>query len=121
MFDGAGELQIRGDLQHEEQPMKTITTLLSATVLIAGLTVAAAQNANEPRGPAANPTTGGANSGSSMSNPPRSNPSGAPTTSGAANPGSTKAMDEQANGTGQAVERNPDGSPGGSKSNPSPR
>jgi hypothetical protein len=30
-------------------------------------------------------------------------------------------MDEQANGTGQAVERNPDGSPGGSKANPSPR
>jgi hypothetical protein len=35
--------------------------------------------------------------------------------------GSTRSMDEQANGTGQAVERNPDGSPGGSKANPSPR
>jgi hypothetical protein len=120
MFDGADALQIRGDLQHEEQPVKTITTLLSAAVLMAGVAVAAAQNANEPRGPAANPATGGANSGS-MSNPSRSNPPGAPTTSGAANPGSAKAMDEQANGTGQAVERNPDGSPGGSKSNPSPR
>jgi hypothetical protein len=43
-----------------------------------------------------------------------------PATSGA-NPGSTKSMDEQANGPGQAVERNPDGSPGGSKANPSPR
>jgi hypothetical protein len=47
-----------------------------------------------------------------------SNPSPQPpATSGAANPGSTKSMDEQANGTGQAVERNPDGSLGGSKAN----
>jgi hypothetical protein len=30
-------------------------------------------------------------------------------------------MDEQANGTNGAVERNPNGSTGGSKSNPSPR
>ena len=30
-------------------------------------------------------------------------------------------MDEQAGGNNQAVERNPNGSTGGSKSNPSPR
>jgi hypothetical protein len=34
--------------------------------------------------------------------------------------GTTKQMDEQAGGNSGAVERNPDGSTGGSKSNPSP-
>ena len=75
------------------------------------MAVAAAQNSSETRGPAANPnmSTGGANSGrSSMSKPSTSNPRARHQR--AANPGSTKAMDEQANGTGQAVERNPDGS-----------
>ena len=43
--------------------MKTITTLLSAAVLVAEMAVAAAQNASETHGPAANPnmSTGGAN------------------------------------------------------------
>jgi hypothetical protein len=44
----------------------------------------------------------------------------APQTTGA-NPGNTKSMDEQAGGNNQAVERNPDGAPIGSKTNPSPR
>ena len=101
--------------------MKTMTSLLAMAAFISGVTIAAAQNANEPRGPATNPNMspgGAAGPGSSMSNPQSPQ---APATSGAANPGSTKSMDEQANGTGQSVERNPDGSTGGSKANPSPR
>jgi hypothetical protein len=35
--------------------------------------------------------------------------------------GTSKKMDEQAGGNSQAVERNPGGSVGGSKMNPSPR
>jgi hypothetical protein len=84
--------------------------------LVSGVTIASAQNSSETRGPASNPnmSTGGAGTpANSMSNPSPQPPA----TSGAANPGSTKSMDEQANGTGQAVERNPDGSPGGSKAN----
>jgi hypothetical protein len=99
--------------------MKVITTLFTTAALISGVTIASAQNSSETRGPASNPnmSTGGAGiPANSMSNP-----LSPPATSGAANPGSTKSMDEQANGAGQAIERNPDGSPGGSKANPSPR
>jgi hypothetical protein len=49
-----------------------------------------------------------------------SNPQRAPQTTGA-NPGNTKAMDEQAGGNNQAVERNPGGAPIGSQTNPSPQ
>jgi hypothetical protein len=45
-----------------------------------------------------------------MSNPSVRNAYSPPTTRGAANPGNANAMDEQANGAGQTVERNPDGS-----------
>jgi hypothetical protein len=58
--------------------MKTLTSLLSATLLVAGIGAANAQ-------------------------------------------GTSKQMDEQAGGNSQAVERNPGGSIGGSKMNPSPR
>ena len=37
------------------------------------------------------------------------------------NPGSVRKQDKSAGGNGQAVERNPNGNTGGSKSNPSPR
>ena len=37
------------------------------------------------------------------------------------NPGSVRKQDESAGGNSGAVERNPDGSTGGSKANPSPR
>ena len=57
--------------------MKTITTIVAAAALIAGLAAANAQ-------------------------------------------GTTKQMDEQAGGNSGAVERNPNGSTGGTKANPSP-
>ena len=37
------------------------------------------------------------------------------------NPGSVRKQDESTGGNSGAVERNPDGTTGGSKSNPSPR
>ena len=82
-----------------------------------GLSGAYAQNANDRPGMTApqegttiQPTQPG-----SINNPQR-----APQTTGA-NPGNTKAMDEQAGGNNQAVERNPGGAPIGSQTNPSPR
>jgi hypothetical protein len=101
--------------------MKVIATLFTMVALVSGVTIASAQNSSHTRGPASNPNMSTGDVGTptnSMSNPPSPQP---PATSGAANPGSTKSMNEQANGTRQAVERNPDGSPGGSKANPSPR
>ena len=101
--------------------MKTITTLLSAAVLVAGETVAGAQGGADSRGPVSPPgATQGAGTGT---NPGMSNPSNAPgaAISGQADPNSTRSMDERAGGVGQANERNPDGSTGGTKANPSPR
>ena len=92
--------------------MKTITTLLSAAVLVAGETVAGAQGGADSRGPVSPPgATQGAGTGTI---PGMSNPS-------SADPNSTRSMDERAGGVGQANERNPDGSTGGTKANPSPR
>jgi hypothetical protein len=88
---------------------------LSAFALSVG--AANAQNANDRPGMTA-PQSGTMtqpNQPGSMSNPQR-----APQTTGS-NPGNTKSMDEQAGGNNQAVERNPDGAPSGSKANPSPQ
>ena len=94
------------------------TAAIAATLVLGlGLSGAYAQNANDRPGMTA-PQEGmktQPNQPGSMSNPQR-----APQTTGA-NPGSTKSMDEQAGGNNQAVERNPDGAPIGSKTNPSPR
>jgi hypothetical protein len=101
--------------------MKTMTALVSAAALLLGVAAAIAQGAGDAQAPRQQP---GATQGTNPSgNPAMGNSTSptSPTTSGAANPGSTRSMDEQANGTGQAVERNPDGSPGGSRANPSPR
>jgi hypothetical protein len=100
--------------------MKLATILALATVAMTAVTVHA-QNANDRPGltaPQPSDSTAAPPSGP-MSNP-RAAPQATPQTSGA-NPGSTRSMDEQAGGTNQAVERNPDGSPTGSKANPSPR
>jgi len=95
------------------------TTAISVAALAIGLSLsgAYAQNANDRPGMTApqEGTMNQPNQPGSMSNPQR-----APQTTGA-NPGNTKTMDEQAGGNNQAVERNPDGSPSGSKANPSPR
>lgn len=91
-----------------------ITVALALGLSLSG---AYAQNANDRPGMTApqEGTMSQPNQPGSMSNPQR-----APQTTGA-NPGSTKSMDEQAGGNNQAVERNPDGAPIGSKTNPSPR
>jgi hypothetical protein len=110
--------------------MKTIMSLLAATGLLAGVVIASAQQGQMDGNKA--PISGGGESsqsrnGSSPSVPTTGSSGGAVTnqSGGAMNPagtsGSTSRMDEQANGTNGAVERNPDGSTGGSKSNPSPR
>jgi hypothetical protein len=94
--------------------MKTALTI-AALALGLSLSGAHAQNANDRPGMTA-PQEG-------TNQPARpgsmSNPQSAPQTSGA-NPGNTRSMDEQAGGNSQAVERNPDGAPAGSKANPSP-
>jgi hypothetical protein len=92
-------------------------TVVGATIALGlSLSGALAQNANDRPGMTA-PQEG------TMSQPTRpgsmNSPQSAPQTSGA-NPGNTKSMDEQAGGNNQAVERNPDGAPVGSKANPSP-
>ena len=96
--------------------MKT-AFIAASLALTLGLSGAYAQNANDRPGMTApqEGTMSQPNQPGSMSNPQR-----APQTTGA-NPGSTKSMDEQAGGNNQAVERNPDGAPVGSKTNPSPR
>ena len=99
------------------------TAVITATLALGlGLSGAYAQNANDRPGMTApqEGTTTQPNQPGSMSNPQMSNPQRAPQTTGA-NPGNTKSMDEQAGGNNQAVERNPDGAPIGSKTNPSPR
>ena len=95
------------------------TAAIAATLSLGlGLSGAYAQNANDRPGMTA------PQEGTTMSWPNQpvstSNPQRAPQTTGA-NPGTTKSMDEQAGGNNQAVERNPDGAPIGSKTNPSPR
>jgi hypothetical protein len=102
---------------------KMKTAVIAATLALGlGLSGAYAQNANDRPGMTApqEGTTTQPNQPGSMSNPQTSNPQRAPQTTGA-NPGNTKSMDEQAGGNNQAVERNPDGAPIGSKTNPSPR
>jgi hypothetical protein len=97
--------------------MKTVA-IVATLALGLGLSGASyAQNANDRPGMTApqEGTMSQPNQPGSMSNPQR-----APQTTGA-NPGNTKSMDEQAGGNNQAVERNPDGAPIGSKTNPSPR
>jgi hypothetical protein len=98
--------------------MKTAAIAVSLALGL-GLSGAYAQNANDRPGMTApqEGTMSQPNQPGSMSNP---QPQRAPQTTGA-NPGSTKSMDEQAGGNNQAVERNPDGAPAGSKTNPSPR
>jgi hypothetical protein len=102
--------------------MKTAAIAAAALALGLSLSGAYAQNANDRPGMTApqEGTTTQPNQPGSMSNPQMSNPQRAPQTTGA-NPGNTKSMDEQAGGNNQAVERNPDGAPIGSKTNPSPR
>ncbi len=97
--------------------MKTAVIAATLVALGLGLSGAYAQNANDRPGMTApqEGTMSQPNQPGSMSNPQR-----APQTTGA-NPGTTKSMDEQAGGNNQAVERNPDGAPIGSKTNPSPR
>jgi hypothetical protein len=96
--------------------MKTAAIAVSLALGL-GLSGAYAQNANDRPGMTApqEGTMSQPNQPGSMSNPQR-----APQTTGG-NPGNTKSMDEQAGGNNQAVERNPDGTPIGSKTNPSPR
>jgi Spy/CpxP family protein refolding chaperone len=97
---------------------KMKTAVIASTLALGlGLSGAYAQNANDRPGMTApqEGTMTQPNQPGSMSNPQR-----APQTTGA-NPGNTKSMDEQAGGNNQAVERNPDGAPVGSKTNPSPR
>jgi hypothetical protein len=93
------------------------TPIIAATIALGlGFSGAYAQNANDRPGiTAPQEGTTQPNQPGSMSNPQR-----APQTTGA-NPGNTKAMDEQAGGNNQAVERNPGGAPIGSQTNPSPR
>jgi hypothetical protein len=96
------------------------TSLVAAATLIAGIAVASAQQTPSQRmdekANGTNRAVEGGAAGGSMNNPSPNAPSA---TTGSS--GSTKKMDEQAGGTNGAVERNPDGSTGGSKSNPSPR
>jgi hypothetical protein len=101
----------------KEKPMIKTAAIAATLALGLGLSGAYAQNANDRPGMTApqEGTMTQPNQPGSMSNPQR-----APQTTGA-NPGSTKSMDEQAGGNNQAVERNPDGAPIGSKTNPSPR
>jgi hypothetical protein len=98
-------------------PKMKIALVTVTLALGLGLLGAYAQNANDRPGMTApqEGTTTQPNQPGSMSNPQR-----APQTTGA-NSGNTKAMDEQAGGNNQAVERNPGGAPIGSKTNPSPR
>jgi hypothetical protein len=105
-------------INNSEGRPKMKTTVIAATLALGlGLSGASAQNANDRPGMTApqEGTMTQPNQPGSMSNPQR-----APQTPGA-NPGNTKSMDEQAGGNNQAVERNPDGAPVGSKTNPSPR
>jgi Spy/CpxP family protein refolding chaperone len=101
----------------EGMPKMKTAVIASTLALGLGLSGAYAQNANDRPGMTApqEGTMTQPNQPGSMSNPQR-----APQTTGA-NPGNTKSMDEQAGGNNQAVERNPDGAPIGSKTNPSPR
>jgi Spy/CpxP family protein refolding chaperone len=101
----------------EGMPKMKTAVIASTLALGLGLSGAYAQNANDRPGMTApqEGTMTQPNQPGSMSNPQR-----APQTTGA-NPGTTKSMDEQAGGNNQAVERNPDGAPIGSKTNPSPR
>jgi hypothetical protein len=106
-------------LSNNSEGMPKMKTAAITVALALGLSLsgAYAQNANDRPGMTApqEGTVSQPNQPGSMSNPQR-----APQTTGA-NPGSTKSMDEQAGGNNQAVERNPDGAPVGSKTNPSPR
>jgi hypothetical protein len=105
-------------INNREGMPKMKTAVIAATLALGlGLSGAYAQNANDRPGMAApqEGTMSQPNQPGSMSNPQR-----APQTTGA-NPGNTKSMDEQAGGNNQAVERNPNGAPIGSKTNPSPR
>jgi hypothetical protein len=101
----------------EGMPKMKTAVIASTLALGLGLSGAHAQNANDRPGITApqEGTMTQPNQPGSMSNPQR-----APQTTGA-NPGNTKAMDEQAGGNNQAVERNPGGAPVGSQTNPSPR
>jgi hypothetical protein len=105
--------------QIKEQAMKLSTSLITAAALIAGISVASAQQTPSQRmDERANGTNRAVEGtpGGSMNNP---SPNAPNATTGSS--GSTKKMDEQSGGNSGAVERNPDGSTGGSKSNPSPR
>jgi hypothetical protein len=96
---------------------KMKTAAIAATLALGlGLSGAYAQNTNDRPGMTA-PQEG---TMTQPNQPGSTTPQRAPQTTGA-NPGNTKAMDEQAGGNNQAVERNPDGAPIGSKTNPSPR
>jgi hypothetical protein len=97
--------------------MMKFAAILTLSTLALSAGAANAQNANDRPGMTApqEGTMTQPNQPGSMSNPQR-----APQTTGA-NPGNTKAMDEQAGGNNQAVERNPGGAPIGSQTNPSPQ
>ncbi len=110
--------------------MKIITSLMATAALIAGIALANAQTTQRTApdsgppgtttGPGSNPAGG---AGGEM-RPPASGPATSGAGAGTAErppidaPGSPRSQDTQAGGTNQAVERNPDGSTGGSKSNP---
>jgi len=108
-------------LSKEDLKMKTITSLVAAAALAAGMAVASAQSSQPPVGGGGGQKEGVSpqeqqRGGASQTNPAPTVGRGGMSSGGAA---STTKQDEQAEGVNQSIERNPDGTIGGSKSNPS--
>jgi hypothetical protein len=117
-----GRLESRESSLRRKSKMKILTSLATVTALVAGIAVAAAQTP-PPVGGGGGQKEGAApqeqqRGGASQVNPAPPPTTGAGGMSSGSAPSTTK-QDEQAGGANQSIERNPDGTTGGSKTNPS--